>query len=70
MTLKLCSNGVECLNRAVILQLKNIMRLGLDMRAKQNAYFRTRGHSALIASKRAEQAFDKAVSDFEGSKLL
>lgn len=42
--------------------LIQVATLGIDMRAKQKAYFKTRSREALIASKEAEAEFDKAAA--------
>jgi hypothetical protein len=41
--------------------LEAALRLGIDMRDKQKAYFKDRSKENLIASKQAEAAFDRAA---------
>jgi len=52
-------DGPEAADR--IEQLESALRLGIDMREKQKAYFKDRSKENLIASKQAESAFDRAA---------
>lgn len=45
--------------------LEKAVRLGVEMRKRQKEYFKTRTREALIASKEAETAFDKASAALE-----
>ena len=51
-------------------RLEEVARPGVEMRKRQKEYFKTRTREALIASKEAESAFDKAAAELEaeGSK--
>jgi len=44
-------------------RLRAVVQAGVDMRHRQKAYFKTRSKEALIASKQAEAAFDKAAEE-------
>lgn len=44
-------------------KLESTVRIGVDMRAKQTAYFKDRSRDNLIASKQAESAFDTAARE-------
>lgn len=44
-------------------KLRLVIKLGVDMRAKQKEYFKTRDHSVLIASKQIEAQFDAAAAE-------
>ena len=52
-------DGPEAADR--IEALEAALRLGIDMRDKQKAYFKDRSKENLIASKQAEAAFDRAA---------
>jgi len=52
-------DGPEAADR--IEALEAALRLGIDMREKQKAYFKDRSKENLIASKQAESAFDRAA---------
>lgn len=49
-------------NEELIEQLLHVIVAGVDMRTQQASYFRTRASADLIASKNAEQAFDRLAS--------
>lgn len=49
-------------------RLEVLARLGVEMRKRQKEYFKTRTREALIASKEAESAFDKAAAEIEAEK--
>jgi hypothetical protein len=49
----------------------DIIKLGVEMRAAQNAYFSTRTKEALLKSKDLESRFDRAAREFlEGGTLF
>jgi hypothetical protein len=43
--------------------LRNVIRSGILMRAKQREYFKTRDRSVLVESKQLEKNFDEAAAD-------
>lgn len=47
--------------QTLVLQ-ERALRLGVDMREKQKAYFKDRSKENLVASKQAESSFDRAAS--------
>ena len=49
-------------------RLREALRLGVDARAAQRAYFKDRSQSNLVASKQSEAAFDKAARAALGEK--
>jgi len=49
-------------------QLEAALRLGVDMRDKQKAYFKRRFQDVLLDCKKAESAFDKAAIAALGEK--
>jgi hypothetical protein len=49
-------------------QLEAALRLGIDMREKQKAYFKRRFQDVLLDCKKAESAFDKAAIAALGEK--
>jgi hypothetical protein len=49
-------------------QLETALRLGIDMREKQKAYFKRRFQDVLLDCKKAESAFDKAAIAALGEK--
>ena len=51
-------------------ELLAVIRLGADMRQAQKTYFKTRSPANLEASKKAERAFDSAVSAALNPSLL
>jgi len=42
-----------------------LLKLAVDMRNKQKAYFKTKTRDALIAAKQAEKLFDDATAEKE-----
>lgn len=49
-------------------RLRDAVRLGVEARQAQRAYFKDRTQSNLVASKQAEAAFDKAARAALGEK--
>jgi hypothetical protein len=54
--------------QTLVLQ-ERALRLGVDMREKQKAYFKRRFQDVLIDCKKAESSFDKAASLALGEEL-
>ncbi len=44
-------------------KLLHVVKLGVQMRSNQKAYFKDRTRDRLIESKKAESAFDKAAAE-------
>jgi len=44
-------------------KMRLVIKMGVTMRDKQKAYFKTRDRDALVASKEAERLFDIAAAE-------
>jgi 1,4-alpha-glucan branching enzyme len=57
------SDGLRMDAATEIVRLRATVQMGIKMRERQKAYFKTRTKDDLIASKQAEAAFDRAAKE-------